>query len=156
MENVSLFVREQERLEKSPDCRLSLKRKQRVMRDRIPRREGPAYAPFALTYRCFRKRRCFRGAKGDNGFRSRLMNTRIADGVAQNQPKKFRISTSFGGCERKVLLAICLCIVNILGDPAKLRKPGGLAEMRNVDSRNLGRLANLLPILEVVRGGAMK
>ena len=36
-----------------------------------------------------------------------------------------------------------------------MRKPGGLAEVRNVDSRKLGRLANLARILEIVRGGVI-
>jgi hypothetical protein len=80
--------------------------------------------------------------------RSRLIDSRIADGVAQNKLKKFRFSTSFGGCERKVLLAICLDIANIMGDWAKMRKAGGLAEMRNVESRKAGCLAKLAPILE--------
>jgi hypothetical protein len=80
--------------------------------------------------------------------RSRLIETRIADGVAQNQLKKFRISTSFGGCERKVLLAICLCIANILGDTARLRKPGNPAYLDKVLLRELGGMAKRPPILE--------
>jgi hypothetical protein len=67
------------------------------------------------------------------------------------QEKKFRVSTYFGGCERNVLLAICLCIVNIIHKRAKMRKLGDPAELRNVGSRIMGRLANLAPILEVVR-----
>jgi hypothetical protein len=80
--------------------------------------------------------------------RSRLIETRIADGVAQNKLKKFRISTYFGGCERKVLLSICLCIANILGDTARLRKPGNPAYLDKVLLRELGGMARLLPISE--------
>jgi hypothetical protein len=79
------------------------------------------------------------------------MNARIAYGVAQNKLKKFRISTSFGGCERKVLLAICLDIANILGVWAKMRKTGSLAKVRDVRLRKLRRMANFLPILEMHR-----
>jgi hypothetical protein len=81
------------------------------------------------------------------------MKTRIADRVAQNKLKKFRIRDIFWGVRTQVLTGYMFMtsdgLKNIFDNPAGIRKIGKTAELHKDRLREMGKLESLFPISDV-------